>query len=716
MPKGSESAVTRPDGTLDFSQGVDSHLVTTMQSDFNPNGLPRNMLAWLVNGTIRNGGISPRGGWQPLGTLIASGKVGFYQGGFLYQPLSGYPYPMWMMNGHLYMAPNVDSLAVTDLSAQFNLTMPANIQQMYLEQAEQFLIVQAGDYVTLPLFWDGTTLVRSRGIISPNNIPAAANGGVTTGGYTSISDLTSPVNVNLFNAGAVYTFNLSEPATLTLGQYIYVFGENDPSNITSNSLALLVNANNGGGSSFTATVYNAFGYYLQGSYTIPVGIEFFEQGNGTVTPTPSDNSTYNQLPASGPMCYYMGRLWYDQNGRKVTAGDIVGNQASGSAAYNYTDSVLYVTENPLAVGGDGFTIPSQAGNLRALAYAANLNTQLGQGLLYLFTREQIYALQVPVTRSDWEGANTSNQPLMFCIQVSTGSTSDRCVVAVNQDLIFQTFQPSIQSLQAIIRNSTQWGNVPISVNVQRAIANNDRTLLWAASGIYFDNRVIQTAAPTMGTYGVTHPLLVPLNFDAISTLNASLPPAWEGVLSGLDILQLFEGDYGGLDRAFALVISRVDQSLQLWELTTNNQRDNGDNRIEWVVEFPAFTWGRELELKELVSLELWLDNIYGTVEMTLDYRPDSDACWYQWHAWKVCAARAGETIPATPYPTTLGAGYKSTITLPHPPQQCNAWTGRPAFIGYQFQPRLTIKGTCRVRGIFLHGIDRQRKLYEGLVC
>ena len=36
-----------PDGSFDWSGGVDSSLVTTLQSTLNPGGLSRNQLAWL---------------------------------------------------------------------------------------------------------------------------------------------------------------------------------------------------------------------------------------------------------------------------------------------------------------------------------------------------------------------------------------------------------------------------------------------------------------------------------------------------------------------------------------------------------------------------------------------------------------------------------------------------------------------------------------------
>ena len=594
---------------MDFSGGVDSNSVTTLQSQLCTRGLPRNMLAWLVNGTIRNGGIEPRTGWNRLGSVMSA--TALYQGGMIYEPRGANPQLMLLIGGHLLLITNPDNPVLRDLSAEFGLFHPATNPQAFFVQAEEFAVIQAGDYGhanTLPLIWDGTTLRRSVGIISTNNTPA-----------------------------------------------------------------------------------------------------------GGITP-------YNEIPSAGPMDYYMGRLWYAQ-GRVYSAGDIVGNTASGTNAaptfYRWRDSVLKVTENPLAFGGDGFTVPSESGNIRALSHSANINSLLGQGQLYIFTRRSIYTLQVPVTRTDWIAANNNNQPLQYAVQIANGSVNDRSIVKVNGDLFFQSLEPSIRSLTAAVRNFQQWGDTPVSINVDRILAFNDRSLLWAASGIFFDNRLLQTAVPEQTDWGVIHKCLLPLNFDALSTLQTKLPPAWEGQYSGLDHFQLFTGDFGGLQRAFSVVLSRLTGTIELWELTHSARFDSGDTRIDSIIEFPAYTTGKEFQLKELLSAELWLDDVVGTVELTMDYRPDSEACWYPWLRWQVCWSRdTNELISATksPYPAKCGPGYHTTMTLPHPPNQCNDQTGRSAYMGYQFQPRLTIKGWCRVRGLFLHTVERERPLYDGLAC
>ena len=129
--------------------------------------------------------------------------------------------------------------------------------------------------------------------------------------------------------------------------------------------------------------------------------------NGVLPPGPPTN--FQEIPAATAMCYYQDRLWYAQ-GRIYTAGDIVGNQASGTAPYNFRDSVFKVTENPLAVGGDGFTVPSQAGNIRALKYVGQIDTSLGQGPLYIFTRKQIYSLDRKSTRLNSSHTVLSRMP------------------------------------------------------------------------------------------------------------------------------------------------------------------------------------------------------------------------------------------------------------------------------------------------------------------
>ncbi len=694
----------KTDGSLNFQGGVDSLKPTTVATQANPNGLRRDQLAWLVNGTVRDGGIEPRAGWNQLYKIVDAlspalvGTIG-YQGGFLYRPLSANPYHILSIGGRIYKA-DPDTGAPVDLSAQFNLTNPKTNDHAYFVQGEQFLVIQAGDGVTLPLFWDGTTLRRSNGLVPPN-APGA--------GPTIFDTKNQPSYVVPITGGTVtLTWNALPPQGST------VYFQNHGTTLGASAQYIL-----------TTVAGNVGTFTLLSSNTtaFPVSATSLDL---VLVSTATPPAKVSELPAGYAMDYYMGRLWYvfgDQ--QTYTAGDIVGNTSSGTQAYNFRDSILKVTENPLALGGDGFHIPSDGGNIRALTHTANLDASLGQGLLYVSTRRQIYSLKVPVSRTDWTNANSSNLPLQTVVQITNGATGDRCVVPVNGDLYYQSLEPAIRSLIIATRYFGQPGNTPISNAENRILQFNDRALLSFATGIEFNNRMLQSALPRRISQGVVHDAILPLDFTPLNEPKPALASVWEGHYEGLQILQLFTADFGGLQRAFAVVVSRVDNGIWLWELTQAQLNETDDKRITWQIEFAAFNWGDDFSMKKLQGGELWIDRLFGTVEFNLEYRPDGWSCYIPWLQWKECSSRdCQENIPSIcpaplQYPQPLpknGLGYRQTIGFPRPATICDTQMGRPSDECHQTQCRLTIKGTCRVRGFFLHASEFKRAMYVNVPC
>lgn len=611
------SSVRIVDGSFDWSQGVNSSGPTTAQSPVNQNGVPRNMLIWLVNGTVRGGGITPRGGWQPV-TTVHDGSA-LYQGGIMYDPPGdSFPYLVLSIGGRIFTVRLDTDNSVHDITASFPGTAnPAFEPTAYFAQQEEFLVIQAGDYAkpgapihavpygtgvevgTYPLFYDGVTLRRSNGITV-----VAAN----------------PVN---------------------------------------------------------------------------------------------------ELPPATVMTGFMGRIWYAR-GRVYSAGDIVGNVSSGTLPYNFRDSMLHVTENPLAFGGDGFTVPTNAKEIRALANLTELDQAVGVGNLYIGTRRSIFRLQVPVSRTDWIAANANNQPLQTIIQKKFGFINERSIVEHNADLFFKAMDGT-RSLGLAVRYFSQWGNTAISRNERRLLDLNDRSLMRYSSGIEFDNRLLHTEGPVQTAVGAAFKAVSVLDFDLITTLQTKLPPAWEGMYEGLDILQLFEGDFGGLQRAFAVVHSRVDGSIQLWELTTSNPFDMGDRRVTMVIEWPAFNFQKDFDLRQLDGAELWIDRMFGNVDFVMQYRTDSDPCWRLWTAWQDCSARNAcddvtiqDCLPD--YPQSYQESFRATKILPAPPVFCMSATKRPSNVGYQFQPRLIVKGFARIRGLMVYALPKEQAPGAGIVC
>ena len=607
MAKGSDT-IYLVDGSFDFSEGVDSSKPTTIQSALNPNGLHRSQLAWLNNASVRGGSILQRTGWQPLLKVLDAGR---WQGGYIYEPDGENPYLVCSISGIIYSVLLETPFTVTDLTGGNPALVNPNTEMVFFCQAEKYLVIQAGDFFvnpvpTLPLFWDGTTLRRSIGI---------------------------------------------------------------------------------------------------------------------VTATPTVSAGQNEIPAATCMDYYGGRIFYAQ-ARQYSAGDMVGGP-SGTLANRYRDSVLSVTENPLCFGGDGFTVPTNAGNIRAIKHSANINAVLGQGQLYIFTRKSIYQLTVPQTRTDWINADANNQPKQDVVQLVNGAVGDRCVVPINGDLYYQSFDPAVRSLIRAQQDFTQPGNTPISQNEERALQFNNRGLMRFSSGIEFNNRILMLALPRLAGDGVNvvHDAILPLDFDVVTNFQERKAPAWEGAYDGLPFLQLFAGDFGGLPRAFGAVISDIDGSINIWELTTSSRTEDGDKRVTWSPEFPAFTWapsGLEFKLKQLVGGECWIDKISGTVEMDVYYREDADPCWRRWFHTSFCAARCEEQDPPIPCPAypvdVTREGYKFPVVFPAPKGSCDSMGIRPSTIGYQFQCKIVLKGWCRIKGLLLYALPHSEPQYHGVAC
>lgn len=590
MANGNNGRLT--DGSADFSSGVDSGRVTTIESVLTPHGLKRSQLAWANNVTMRGGGVGCRVGMQPL--VQDAPWSGILQAAYIYEPRFDLPYIILRVGGRLYQVRVDTDNSVRDLSADFGLTQPPDAPLGHMAQGEEFLIDQVGDLITLPLFWDGAALRRSLGLP---------------------------------------------------GQ---------------------------------------------------------------------------EIPSAGPMDYWMNRLFYAIE-RTYAGGDIV-KGPSGTAPYGFRDSILKVTEMSLAANGDGITVPSNAGNIRCLTDTAELDTATGEGRLYIGTPKAVYRCNVPPTRADWVAVTQNNLPFQTVANKPRGFVSDRSTININSDIFYQTLQPSIDSLALSRRNFQQWGNTPVSRNINRLLAFNDRALLRYSSGIEFQNRMLQTAMPYASSVGVAHQAIATLDFDLISSLEEKLPPAWEGVSEqrDTDVMHFLKGDFGGLERAFSICRAKDSGKIEIWELTSASRTDNGDNRITWAVESPGYDFGNLLNLKQLESGEIWIDKIFGEIEVTVEFRPDAHPCWIFWHADKICAARKCEEDPGVLLPCypeqPYCEQYRFPLTLPKPPERCITTNRVSVNIAHQFQVRVTVKGWARVRAVWIFGQPVAKRPFEGLRC
>lgn len=406
----------------------------------------------------------------------------------------------------------------------------------------------------------------------------------------------------------------------------------------------------------------------------------------------SRRATSDEVPIGGPMAYGKGRLWVAR-GSLYYGGDLIWSDITLGR-----DSIIKFTENTFLNEGGAFAV--QNGPITGLAFAANLDTSLGDGDLLVFTASATYAFSAPIDRDVWKDLE---YPIQRFALLNFGSHNHESIVPVNGDLFFRA-QDGIRSMIYARRDFTEWGNTPISRQMVRALAYDSQALLWAGSAVNFDNRFLMTLQPQqVNGRGVYHRGLASLDFHLVSGMGVKMPPAWEGVWTGCKIMQLSSCIVSGQTKAFMWTLE-PDGSFGLYEITKDGQFDydgNDDKATAWIAETKAFTFGDPMGKKRLNGAELWYDQMMGTATLALKYRSNQSECWQDWGSFADCA----EYRSCSGYPCQEIVYYKpaarSRVGFPQPPDDIDPQTGGFARDGYDAQIRIEATGRFRLKKLVL---------------
>lgn len=398
----------------------------------------------------------------------------------------------------------------------------------------------------------------------------------------------------------------------------------------------------------------------------------------------------DEVPVGGPMAYGRGRLWVAR-GSLYFGGDLVWSHPALARA-----SVIKFTENTFLAEGGAFAVPG--GPITGLSFAANLDTSLGEGDLLVFTADAVFAFQAPIDRTLWASLT---YPIQRFALLDLGSLNHEGIARMNGDLFFRS-DSGYSSLIYARRDFGMWGNSPISREVTRAMEKDSRSLLYAGSAVTFDNRYLATVNPRWNAdHGVWHGGLVALNFDMVSRMSGKTQPAWEGVWTGIQFLQLVKQTVSKVERCFAFAL--VSNEISLWEITRKERFDfdlEHDTRIEWVLETGSFTGGNPDPIKRLLTADMWFANVAGQVNITAKYRSERSEKWNPWATQAFCVQYrdcTDATPPACQTPVTYREAGKSRIGLPQPPDKNDPIQGGLKREAYEFQLRLEITGHCELR-------------------
>jgi hypothetical protein len=610
-----------------------------------------------------NGGLMPpNNSPQALPTTW----TGIFQGSMHYDGEAGQSGWLVARGGRFFFITD-DTFTVTDITAK-----------LLIVTTKDFILPGAGNQVLVNL--NGTP-------------PLNAGNTVIFGAihYTVIAVLTNQINLKQVDAGAGTVFSGS-PLLDSTGAQIVVF-EVYPPNL---SFVFMFQAEN---------------------YAIILG--------GTEPTLIWDGKTLrlsdfqrSEIPPGFLGAYGWGRIWIVRPDRRTfVAGDIVFGP-SGTATNGFRDAILKFTENDFLNEGGSFAVPYNAGPITAMQFLATQDTSLGIGVLLVGTTNMVFSVNAPVDRTTWKNLT---YPIQTVSLIDYGPRGPRNTVPVNGDMWYRS-EDGVRSFIVARRNFPLPGNTPMSHEVDTILNEDTQQLLLFGSGMLFDNRLWMTVSPFMDLANqVMHRGIVVINFDLLSDLRQKQDPVWEGLYTGLSILQVGKARIADAERGF---IWAQGDDVELWEAETAGVADEtatssssvAHKGIECQLQTRSEDYGTPLDLKRLVMAEIYLEDIADFVVLTISYRPDQYPNWIPWQTVTLCSlvSQCQPTVnPPNCFFTVHARSYAARLTFPQPDDSCNAVTGAPLREFHDCQFQLIWQGHCRIRRFFSH-VKLQTQPTEGI--
>ena len=408
-----------------------------------------------------------------------------------------------------------------------------------------------------------------------------------------------------------------------------------------------------------------------------------------------------ELPASCMGVYVGGRFVVtlpDLN--SYIAGDLVYTQGRG------TDAILKTTENTSILGGASFAIPANAGPITSMFTVAIPDTSLGQGPLHIGTRLGVFSATLPLDATLWTSLQQPSQ--VNSLPNCPGPISFFGTTQVNADAWYRSTD-GLRSFSVARRDFNTWVQTALSFELEAILPYDTQSLLGHSSLVRFDNRLIATCSPyRVSERGVAHRGLVALDFNNISSLTTRSQPAYDGLWTGMPILQLLVGDFAGVERCFAFALDG-DGNITLYEILRDNDAwfdydGSEDVLVESWIESNALFGRDELPeriqgpLKKLITADMFLRKLAGEVEVTVQYRPDQYPFWVDWHSFEICAPASDCSVDCLLIQNAQPQ-YATFQRLPMPAENCNPVTKQLFRNGYFFQFKIMWTGHLEVHKV-----------------
>lgn len=345
-----------------------------------------------------------------------------------------------------------------------------------------------------------------------------------------------------------------------------------------------------------------------------------------------------EVPTSCLGTYVQGRL-HVSLGQQWTSGDPTGNTAAIEPPITFEE--VYSPDGA-AFFEQIFSLPNNSANqeITYMGYLQLADTSTGFGPLLLGTKNSLYTCDVTLPRSSWEAGNRFCRILLY----NSGPAGPRAGVNVNSDFMFIDNDCFVRSLSDSSQDQGRWNNTPISREVQCWLEDCERGLSDLSVITYYKNRVYITARPyrtpaidlsgcQVADYANCG--MVVLELDNASGLLQEARPAWAGLWTGINPMEMvqldaglfiFSKDPGGINRLYL-----HDDS------TTYDTFEEETKSIKSRVYFKRYSANQPYVRKKVISPELQVSRLEGDWSATLDTKPSCGHKYAQWREITGCA-------------------------------------------------------------------------------
>ena len=198
-------------------------------------------------------------------------------------------------------------------------------------------------------------------------------------------------------------------------------------------------------------------------------------------------------------------------------------------------------------------------------------------------------------------------------------------------------------------------------------------------------------------------VVLDLDQTASPSPDANLTFRWNGVWTGFRPTQLLTASIDEQQRGFGFSFD-TDEKNRLYEVTGEAGDDygpSGTRQIESFITTGRYDFSRtqatnKFLRKKLTGGEIWLSEVPGEVESSVDYRSDSSPCWNELKVPTTFGCNPCSPVVDGCVPRKGGNQYKRYKFTTPDPTVCNEISDIPAVEGSEFQLKISLTGTATI--------------------